>query len=73
MKYLFDSPVATCTFSKVDDRSYFFNSMIMKKGKKKQIYNLFMKSVYFSPCIALIFKLCYSFINWVLMARIYLL
>lgn len=41
MKYLFDSPIATCTFIKVDD-SIFFNSMIMKKGKKKQIYNLFM-------------------------------
>lgn len=32
LKYLFDSPIATCTFSKVDD-SIFFNSMIMKKGK----------------------------------------
>lgn len=36
MKYLFDSPVATCTFSKVDDRSYFFLFDDYEKGKKER-------------------------------------
>lgn len=48
MKYLFDSPVATCTFSKVDDCEYFFLFDDYEKGKKEtNIQFVYEKYIFF--------------------------